>query len=101
MKNELETGTFSEDEIGIRRKAIKELEVKASRMLARSEARWPPDVAEALNAELEACSANVPNNNGGYIGSVIKADWEADYAIMGRFASGKNMGVLCVRVEWI
>jgi hypothetical protein len=94
LKNELESGTISEDKIVICRKAIKELKVKASRKLARSEARWPPDFANALNAKLEACSANIPNDNGGYIGSVIKADWEADYVIMGRFASGKIIGAI-------
>ena len=66
----------------------------SSKELAKPTDMWPSDFPEALSDELDAVSANVPNSKGGYIDSVRKARWEADYAIMGRFSSGKTDGAI-------
>ena len=94
LQREITTGTFSEEEMTTRKKGIEDLEGKSSRLLAQSDARWPPDFDKSLNAELDDTSANIPNEMRDYIGLVIKAKWEANYAIMGRFVKLKTVGAI-------
>lgn len=86
LKRELASGTFTADDIIEKNKIIQKKQEQSSKKLSRSQQSWPPDFPEALEEELvNGAGIRSPDSSGGYIGAVMEATYEADYAIIGRF----------------
>ena len=85
-------GSFTASELVQMNKDIKDMEKKSRTKLSRSENIMPADFAEALEDVIvnDIC-ARTKNGSGGYIGSVLKASFQADAAIVQRFLSKESL----------
>jgi hypothetical protein len=74
------------------KKQILTKEKSGRKLLNQSECKIPIDFAPALEDLIvnDLCIRS-PNNSGGFVGPVMKAKFQADAAIIGRFLNGETL----------
>ena len=92
MRRNIVNGVYSSDELADVKKQIAKKEKQSRTSLASADHKMPQDFAEALEDVLvnDLCVRS-PNNTGGFVSSVLKAKFQADAAIIGRFVNGKTL----------
>jgi hypothetical protein len=92
LKRQLAVGTHSSEEAEKIRRLILDKERKSRNKLSAAEAKMRADFAEALEDVLvnDLCVRST-NDAGGFVSPVLKAKFQADAAIIGRFINGETL----------
>jgi hypothetical protein len=92
LKRDIAQGLVGCDDLPSINETITKLEAKSRNKLAQSEVLMPSDFAEALEEALvNDVDARAVNNSGGFVASVLKAKFQADAAIIGRFLTKETL----------
>ena len=91
IKREISNGVYTQEQLDAKRALIGKKESVGRRKFAQSEEMVPMDFAVALEDILvnDLC-VRKPDNTGGFVAPVLKAKFQADAAIIGRFISCKS-----------
>ena len=86
IKSDIANGLVPSNELEEKRIMLFNKEKTSRTKLAASEDLMPGDFAEALeDAVINDVDARIPNQSGGFVASVLKANFQADAAIIDRF----------------
>lgn len=100
LRRDLAQGLVPSDKVA---ETIKELSAKekdSRSKLAQSEDLMPADLAEALEDVLvNDIGARIPNETGGYVAPVLKAKFQADAVIVGRYLNKETLMALTNDVD--
>jgi hypothetical protein len=92
MKSDIAQGLVGCDELPSINDEITKLEKESRSKLAQSEEFMPADFAEALeDALVNDVNARAVGNSGGLVASVLKAKFQADAVIIGRFLNKESL----------
>lgn len=95
LKSDIAQGLVLCDDLPIVNEKITKLEKESQSKLAQSEDLMPSDFAEALEEALvNDVNAREVNNSGGFVASVLKAKFQADAVIIGRFLNKESLMAL-------
>jgi hypothetical protein len=93
IKRAISNGVYtSPEELADMKKSILDKERSGRKKLTQAECKIPIDFADALEDVLvnDLCIRS-PNNTGGFVAPVMKAKFQADAAIIGRFINGETL----------
>ena len=86
LKRDIAQGLVGCDDLATINERISKLDTKSHNKLAQLEVIMPSNFAEALEEALvNDADARAVNNSGGFVTSVLKAKFQADVVIIGRF----------------
>jgi hypothetical protein len=93
IKRAISNGVYtSPEELAEMKKSIFDKERSGRKKLTQSECKIPTDFADALeDVVVNDLCIRTPNNTGGFVAPVMKAKFQADAAIIGRFISGESL----------
>ena len=95
LKSDISQGLVGCDELSAVNERIAKIEKDSRNKLAQSEDLMPSDFAEALEeALINDVDARTVNNSGGFVASVLKAKFQADAVIIGRFLNNETIMAL-------
>ena len=95
LKSDISQGLIGCDELSAVNERIAKIEKDSRNKLAQSEDLMPSDFAEALEeALINDVDARTVNNSGGFVASVLKAKFQADAVIIGRFLNNETIMAL-------
>ncbi|KAL7428460.1 hypothetical protein ACHAXH_002655 [Discostella pseudostelligera] len=95
LKIDIAQGLVGSDELPNLHDKITKLEKESRSKLTQSEDLMPADFAEALEEALvNDVDARKVNNSGGFVASVLKAKFQADATIIGRFLNKETLMAL-------
>lgn len=92
MRSDINNGAVSSDKVAEMNVDIAKKENDGRKKMNQSECKVPADLAEALeDAIVNDADARSPNQSGGFVDTVLKAKFEADAAIVGRWILGLTL----------
>ena len=92
LKSDIAQGLVRSDELPIVHAIITKKDKESRSKLTQSEDFMPSDFAEALEEALvNDVDARTINNSGGFVASVLKAKFQADAVIIGRFVNKETL----------
>jgi len=94
LKSDIAQGLVGSDELPNLHDKITKLEKESRSKLTQSEDLMPADFVEALEEALVNDVEGKVNNSGGFVASVLKAKFQVDAAIIGRFLNKETLMAL-------